>query len=85
MLFTKSAAQNKAASKAFFFHLLAKKQMWDMDPTLDRQVLKDLSLSEYLFDEPLNVMDTAQLIVFVRLAFQDSVTKEVFLTLLHER
>lgn len=59
--------------------------MWDMDPTLDRQVLKDLSLSEYLFDEPLNVMDTAQLIVFVRLAFQDSVTKEDFLTLLHER
>ncbi len=50
---------------------------------VDRQVLKDLWLCEYLFDEPLDVMDTAQLVVFVRMAFQDFTTKEDFLTLLH--
>lgn len=42
----------------------------------DRQVLNDLSL---------DVMDTAQLVVLVRMAFQDSTTKDDFLTLLHLR
>ena len=49
-------------------------------------MLKDLSLCEYFslqFDESLDVMDTAQLAVFVRMAFQDFTTKEDFLTLLH--
>uniref|UniRef100_A0A3Q3FKS5 DUF4371 domain-containing protein n=1 Tax=Labrus bergylta TaxID=56723 RepID=A0A3Q3FKS5_9LABR len=53
---------------------------------VDRQVLKDLSLCEYFslqFNESQDVMDTAQLVVFVRMAFQDSTTKEDFLTLLH--
>ena len=53
---------------------------------VDRQVLKDLSTCESFalqFDESLDVMDTAQLVVFVRMAFQDSTTKEDFLTLLH--
>ncbi len=53
---------------------------------VDRQVLKDLSLCEYFslqFDESLDAVDTAQLVVFVRMAFQDSTTKEDFLTLLH--
>lgn len=51
-----------------------------------RQVLKDLSICTYFslqFDESLDVMDTAQLVVFVRMAFQDATTKEDFLTLLH--
>jgi len=49
-------------------------------------VLKDLSHCEYFslqFDESLNVMNRAQLVVFVRMAFQDSTTKEDLLTLLH--
>ena len=53
---------------------------------VDRQVLKDLSRCEYFslqFDESLDVMNTAQLVVFVRMAFQDSTTNEDFLTLLH--
>lgn len=53
---------------------------------VDRQVLKDLSLCEYFslqFDESLDAVDTAQLVVFVRMAFQDSTTKEDFLTLSH--
>ncbi|KAG2459918.1 GTD2B protein, partial [Polypterus senegalus] len=52
---------------------------------VDRQVLKDLSLCEYFslqFDESLDAVDTAQLVVYVRMAFRDS-TKEDFLTLLH--
>ncbi len=50
---------------------------------MHRQVLKDLSICKYFslqFDESL---DTAQLVVFVRMAFQDATTKEDFLTLLH--
>ncbi|XP_039513051.1 general transcription factor II-I repeat domain-containing protein 2A-like [Pimephales promelas] len=53
---------------------------------VDRQVLRDLSFCEYFslqLDESLDVMDTAQLVVFVRMVFQDSTTKEDFLTLLH--
>lgn len=48
---------------------------------MDRQVLKDLSLFEYVslqFDEPLDVMDTALLVVFVRMDFQDSTAKDDF-------
>ena len=53
---------------------------------VDQQVLRDLALCEYFsvqLDESLDVTDTAQLIVFVRMAFQDFTTKEDFLTLLH--
>lgn len=48
---------------------------------MDRQVLKDLSLFEYVslqFNEPLDVMDTALLVVFVRMDFQDSAAKDDF-------
>ena len=48
---------------------------------VDRQVLKDLSRCEYFslqFDESLDVMNTAQHVVFVRMAFQDSTTNEDF-------
>ena len=57
-----------------------------LSENVGQQVLKDLSLCEYFslqFDESLDVMDTAQLVVFVRIAFQDFTTKEDFLTLLH--
>ncbi|KAL7397457.1 hypothetical protein ABVT39_022401 [Epinephelus coioides] len=53
---------------------------------MDRQVLKDLTNCEYFslqFDESLDIMDTAQLVVFVKMVFPDSTTKEDFLTLLH--
>ncbi|KAK0133521.1 General transcription factor II-I repeat domain-containing protein 2B [Merluccius polli] len=53
---------------------------------VDQQVLRDLARCEYFsvqLDESLDVTDTAQLIVFVRMVFQDSTTKEDFLTLLH--
>ena len=56
-----------------------------LSENVGQQVLKDLSLCEYFslqFDESLDVMDTAQLVVFVRMAFQDFTTKEDFLTLL---
>lgn len=46
----------------------------------------DRSHCEYFslqFDESLDVMDTAQLVGFGRMLFQDSTTKEDFLTLLH--
>uniref|UniRef100_A0A8C1NJA8 Uncharacterized protein n=1 Tax=Cyprinus carpio TaxID=7962 RepID=A0A8C1NJA8_CYPCA len=52
---------------------------------VNQQVLKDLSLCECYslqFDESQDVTDTAQLMVFVRMAFKDSTTKEAFLTLL---
>lgn len=39
-----------------------------------RQVLKDCSLLQ--FDESLDVMDTAQLVVFIRMVFQDCTTKK---------
>lgn len=42
-------------------------------------MLKGLLLCEYFslqFDKSLDVMDIAQLVVFVRMAFQDSTTKE---------
>lgn len=39
-----------------------------------RQVLKDFSSLQ--FDESLDVMDTAQLVVFIRMVFQDCTTKE---------
>lgn len=51
---------------------------------VDRQVLKDLSRCEYFslqFDESLDVMETAGLVVFVKMTFPDSTTKEDFLTL----
>lgn len=51
---------------------------------VDRQVLKDLSLCEYFslqFDESLDAVDTAQLVVFVRMAFQDFTMKKYFLIL----
>ena len=57
-----------------------------MSGDVDRQVMKDLSHCEYFslqFDESLDVMDTAQLVIFVRMAFPDSTTKEDLLTLLH--
>ena len=57
-----------------------------MSGDVDRQVLKDLSHCEYFslqLDESLGVMDTAQLVVFVRIAFPDSTTKEDLLTPLH--
>ena len=53
---------------------------------VDRQVLKDMALCEYFslqFDESLYISDVAQLVVFVRMCFHDSTTKEDFLTLLH--
>ncbi|KAL7378660.1 hypothetical protein ABVT39_017000 [Epinephelus coioides] len=53
---------------------------------MDRQVLKDLTNCEYFslqFDESLDIMDTAQLVVFVKMVFPGSTTKEDFLTLLH--
>lgn len=53
---------------------------------VDRQVLTDLAHCEYFslqFDESVDVMDTAQLVAFVKMVFQDSTTKEDFLTLLH--
>ncbi|KAK7925082.1 hypothetical protein WMY93_007392 [Mugilogobius chulae] len=53
---------------------------------VDHQVQKDLSNCEYFslqLDESVDIVDTAQLVVFVRMAFSDSSTKEDFLTLLH--
>lgn len=53
---------------------------------IDQQVLKDFSRCEYFsvqLDESLNVMDTAQLVVFVKMAFPDSTSKEDFLSVLH--
>lgn len=53
---------------------------------VDQQVLKDLLLCEYFsrqFDELLDGMDIIQLVVFVRMTFQDFTPKEGFLTLLH--
>lgn len=53
---------------------------------LYQQVLLDLSRCEYFslqFDESVDITDTAQLVVFVRMAFQDSTTKEDFLTVWH--
>ena len=53
---------------------------------VNRQVLKDMALCEYFslqFDESLDISDVVQLIVFVRMFFHDSTTKEDFLTLLH--
>lgn len=50
---------------------------------VDRRVSKDLSRCEYFSlqsDESLDVTDTAQL---VEMAFPDSTTKQIFLTLLH--
>ena len=57
-----------------------------MSRYVDRQVLKDLSHCECFslqLDESLGVMDTAQLVEFVRMVFPDSTTKEDLLTLLH--
>lgn len=52
---------------------------------VDCQMLKHLSRCGYFslqFDESLAIMDTAQLVVFVKMAFPDSTTKKAFLTLL---
>lgn len=49
-------------------------------------MLRDLCRCEYVFlqfDESLDIMDTAQLVVFVQIIFQDATTKEDLLTLLH--
>ncbi|KAL2097960.1 hypothetical protein ACEWY4_007167 [Coilia grayii] len=53
---------------------------------VNQQVLKDLSRCEYFslqLDESLDLTDTAQLVVFVRMVFEDFTTKEDILTLLH--
>lgn len=53
---------------------------------MDTQALKDLSRCEYFslqFEETLDVMNTTRLVVFVKMAFPDSTTKEDFLTLFH--
>ena len=62
------------------------KRVETLSEDVDQQVLRDMALCEYFsvqLDESLNVTDTAQLIVLVRMVFQDSITKEDFLTLLH--
>lgn len=50
---------------------------------VDQQVLRDLALREYFSVQSLDVTDTAQLAVFIRMVFQDSTTTDDFLTLLH--
>ena len=48
---------------------------------VDQQVLRDLSLCEYIslqLDESADLTNTAQLVVFVRMAFQDSTMMETF-------
>uniref|UniRef100_A0A3B1KBC7 DUF4371 domain-containing protein n=1 Tax=Astyanax mexicanus TaxID=7994 RepID=A0A3B1KBC7_ASTMX len=52
---------------------------------ISKQVLSDLSRCEYFslqFDESVDITDTAQLVVFVRMTFSDASVKEDFLTLL---
>lgn len=57
-----------------------------LSSNVDKQVLEDLKRCEYFslqFDESVDIVDTAQLAIFVRMCFKDSTTKEDFLTLLH--
>uniref|UniRef100_W5MJY2 DUF4371 domain-containing protein n=1 Tax=Lepisosteus oculatus TaxID=7918 RepID=W5MJY2_LEPOC len=52
---------------------------------ISQQVLRDLSLFEFFslqFDESMNMTDTTQLVLFVRMGFMDATIKEDFLTLL---
>lgn len=58
----------------------------ELSSDVDRQVLEDLKRCEYFslqFDESVDIVNTAQLAIFVRMSFKDSTTNEDFLTLLH--
>ncbi|KAJ8349021.1 hypothetical protein SKAU_G00276100 [Synaphobranchus kaupii] len=55
----------------------------ELSSDVDRQVLEDLKRCEYFslqFDESVDIVDTAQLAIFVRMSFKDSTIKEDFLT-----
>lgn len=83
----KNKDEIKAAIKSFpLGPATVTRRVESLSEDVDRQVLKDLSLCEYFslqLDESLDVTDTAQRIVFVRMAYQDFTTNEDFLTLLH--
>ncbi|KAM3860423.1 SCAN domain-containing protein 3-like [Diretmus argenteus] len=58
----------------------------ELSRDVDKQVLEDLKQCKHFslqFDESVDIVDTAQLAIFVRMSFKDSTTKEDFLTLLH--
>lgn len=53
-------------------HATVTRKVKSLSEDMDRQVLKDLSFCEYFslqFEESLDVMDTAQLDVFFRMAY----------------
>lgn len=63
-----------------------KRRVESLSEDVHKQMLQDLMDCECFslqFDESQDIMDTAQLVIFVRMTFPDSTTKEDFLTLLH--